>query len=260
LPETTEKEEGATMFRSGQYPGSDKRRALWSALVICLTCALSQQGFGQSSAVIRGTIIDAGTLTPIPIVNVIVLNTPFGAATDSFGSFQIHNLPPDLYVLEFRHVAYRKRFHVLFLRPSEQVVLTVELQEEPILLSEVEVVSEPERLKKLRLTHASTIITSEQIQKSGARRLSEVLRSFEPGTAPNASTRRRRSLFAATQWNPYLIFLDGQYVQDIPGALDHIIDVLQIERIEVSRWVGAAPNFGPGTSDRVLQIFTKKTR
>jgi len=212
--------------------------------------------FAQTSTLVRGTIIDAQTRLPIPIVNVVVTNTPHGAATDSTGYFEIRNLPPDLYVLEFRHVAYRKRIHILQLKPSEQVTFTVELFEEPVKLSEVEVIANPERAERQQRTYASTVVTAAQIEKSGAKRLSEVLQAIEPGAALSPLARRRG--ISPRSWVPYLIYLDGAYVQYIAGTLDNIVDVRQIEKIEISRWVGVAPNIGPGTSDRVIQIFTKK--
>lgn len=229
-----------------------------------VTVSLAFSGFfflsaAQSPTLIRGTIIDAATHQPIPIVNVVVTNTPFGAATDSTGYFEIRNLPPDLYVIEFRHVAYKKRFHVLRLKHGEQVTFSVELHEEPLKLTEVEVTGQAEQVQKLHQTYASTIITSEEIQRSGARKLTDVLRTFEPGASLNAAARRRTNI-PAFSWVPYLIYLDGAYVQYIAGALDNIVDIAQIEKIEISRWVGATPNVGPGTSDRVISITTKKNR
>lgn len=216
--------------------------------------------FAQTPTLIRGTIIDAQTHQPIPIVNVVVKGTPYGAATDSAGHFELRNLPADLYVLEFRHVAYKKRIHVLALKPSERVTFTVELEEEAITIPEVEITSKPEEARRIAQTYASTIITAQHIESIGAKKLSDVLQSFEPGMQPNPSSRRRGLTFPTHTWVPYFIYLDGTYVQFIPGGIDNIVDVRQIEKIEISRWVGTAPNVGPGTSDRVIQIFTKKSR
>ncbi|HAV23912.1 MAG TPA: hypothetical protein DCX46_10545 [Bacteroidetes bacterium] len=213
----------------------------------------------QTPTLIRGTVIDAESRRPIPIVNVIVLNTPFGAATDSAGYFELRHLSPDLYVLEFRHVAYRKRIHVLPLKASQQITFSIELREEPVKLEGVDVISDSIQTRKLKSAYAGTIITTAHIERSGARKLSEILQAFEPSAITNPLARRRR-LFPISSWVPYLIYLDGAYVQSLPGSLDDIVDVRQIEKIEISRWVGAAPNFGPGTSDRVILITTKKQR
>lgn len=241
--------------------GNKKHWSLWpfrpemQLLIAILSLCSAGKVSSQTSTLVRGTVIDARTRNPIPIVNVVIRNTSYGAATDSAGYFVLRNLPPDLYVLEFRHVAYKKRIHVLSLKASEQATFMVELDEEVIKLQEVEVTSMAERAQRLQQAHASTVVTAQQIETTGATRLSDVLRSFQPGMT-NVPLARRRGL--TLPWVPYFIYLDGAYVQYIPDALDNIVDVRQIERIEISRWVGASPNIGPGTSDRVIFIHTKK--
>jgi hypothetical protein len=216
--------------------------------------------FSQSSTSVRGTIIDALTRKPIPIVNVIVTNTPYGAATDSAGFFEIHNLSPDLYVLEFRHVAYHKRFHVLSLKPAQQVTFSIELSEEPVNLEGVQVISTPGPTEKSNQTYARAVITAREMENIGATKLTDILQTFQPGAVLNPLARRRAVMGSNPSWVPYLIYLDGAYVQYIPGTLDNIVDVRQIEKIEVARWVGVAPNIGPGTSERVIYITTKKPK
>jgi hypothetical protein len=139
------------------------------------------------------------------------------------------------------------------------VTFTVEKYEEPNSLPDIEITQSSDTLRGFQQTRTSTSITVEQIQKSGAKRLSDVLRSFEPGGAVTPPPRTTTHP-PPRSWSPYLIYLDGAYVQYLAGSLDNIIDVNQIETIEISRWVGAAPNFGPGTSDRVILITTKRGR
>jgi hypothetical protein len=223
------------------------------------TLPLTSRARGTSSATIRGRIVDQESHEPIPLANVIIRNTRYGAATDSAGIFEIQGLPPDLYAVEFRHVAYKTRIHVLSLEQHQTVTMDVEMEQEPIPLSEVTVSGVPFEPNKVHQTFASTVITHEQIARMGARTLSDILRSFEPGSMPGFSPRGSRRI-SNLERVPFMIFLDGMYVAYVAGAMDNIIDVQQIERIEIARWVGVAPNFGPGTSDRVLQIFSKKPK
>ena len=218
------------------------------------------QTSAQEVGTVRGTIIDAQTKQPIPLVNLLLRSTHYGAATDSAGQFEIRNVPADLYILEISHVAYKKRFHVHRLRAGERAVFSIEMEPEVIQLPGVEVTSEPAALKRLQQAYASTVITDTQIEQTGATRLTDALRSLAPGIFDNPPRRGGTSRNPGPDRPQFLIYLDGAYVQYIPGSLDQIVSVVQIERIEISRWVGAAPNFGPGTSDRVLQIFTKKPK
>ncbi|MEK9138172.1 MAG: carboxypeptidase-like regulatory domain-containing protein, partial [Bacteroidota bacterium] len=128
-------------------------RQLLELAALLFTGFLLSPAFAQTPTLVRGTIIDALTHKPISIVNVVVTNTPYGAATDSAGYFELRNLPPNLYVLEFRHVAYRKRIHIFTLKPSEHVTFTVELDEEPVKLQEVEITARPEEMPRLQQTY-----------------------------------------------------------------------------------------------------------
>ncbi len=220
----------------------------------------SSRAVGQDHGSISGTIIDAQSKQPVPLANIVLRSTPYGAASDSLGQFEIRNVPPDLYILEITHVAYKKRFHVHRLRGREHAVFSVEMEAEVIELPGVEISSSPPAATRLQRAYASAVITSAQIEEIGATKLTDVLRSLAPGTLDSPPRRRGGALGSTLDRPPFIIFLDGSYIQYIPGTLDLIVNVTQIEHIEVSRWVGAAPNFGPGTSDRVLQIFTKKPR
>lgn len=214
-------------------------------LLLCSGIAAAQQ-----KARISGRVIDMKTKAPIGLVNLVLKETHYGAATDTLGNYEINGVPPDLYVLEIRHVAFKPRFHALRVHEGEKITLMVELEQEIVKLDEVEVTANAAEAKRLHQTYASTVIKEDQIKRSGALRLTDLLRTFEPGSL---SRNPRRPFERA----PFVIYLDGAYVAYIQGSLDNIVDVSQIERIEISRWVGAAPNFGPGMSDRVLQIFTK---
>ncbi|HWP82968.1 MAG TPA: carboxypeptidase-like regulatory domain-containing protein [Bacteroidota bacterium] len=219
----------------------------------------SRATVGSAATSIEGIIVDQESRKPVPLVNVIVKNTRFGAATDSMGKFELRGLQPDLYLIEFRHVAYKTRMHVLQLEEKKPVTMNVEMEQQAIELSEVTVTDRRRDAERLHQTYASTVVTAEQISRTGAATLTDVLKAFEPSIGPGISPRGNRRI-SNLERVPYLIYLDGTYVQYIAGAMDHIVEVNQIDRIEISRWVGAAPNFGPGTSDRVIQIFTKKPR
>jgi hypothetical protein len=55
---------------------------------------------------IQGTVLDRSTQSPLPMANVIVENTSFGAVTDGQGRFLIPGVPAGPYVLRFSYVGY----------------------------------------------------------------------------------------------------------------------------------------------------------
>lgn len=247
-------EDGSTRLFDGRH-----KQGLRGLLLLAVVLgSVPSRIVAQDPGAIRGTIIDAQTKQPIPLVNIILRATPYGAASDSAGQFEIPRVPPDLYILEISHVAYRKRFHVQRLRAAERATFSIELEPDVIPLPGVEVTADPTAPRRLQQAYASTVVTAKQIEQTGATRLTDVLRSLVPGSLESPMRRRGASPGMSLERPPFIIYLDGAYIQYIPGSLDYIVSVAQIERIEVSRWVGAAPNFGPGTSDRVLQIFTKR--
>jgi outer membrane receptor protein involved in Fe transport len=209
---------------------------------------------------VRGIVLDKESRTPIPFTSIVLKQTHFGVAADSAGRFELRGIPEDLYMLEFRHIAYKTRYHVLKLTASEEINLEVELEASPIQLKPVDVAADERQAQRAVQTRATTVITATQIERLGALRLTDVLVSYQAGLKQDGVRR------AVTKRNPVQIYLDGARVEYFVGALDNvsvidnIIDIHQIERIEVSRWVGSSAALGPGTSDYVLQIFTKRPK
>ncbi|MEK9137493.1 MAG: carboxypeptidase-like regulatory domain-containing protein, partial [Bacteroidota bacterium] len=59
-----------------------------SFLLVALMLATFQI-VAQETGTLSGTIIDAQTKQPIPLVNITLRTTPYGAASDSAGQFEI---------------------------------------------------------------------------------------------------------------------------------------------------------------------------
>jgi hypothetical protein len=72
-------------------------------LLIFLTLAETQT---KPTGSIIGEVIDRTTQSPLPGVNVILVNTQLGAATDVSGRFKIDNVPVGAYNVQFRFIGY----------------------------------------------------------------------------------------------------------------------------------------------------------
>jgi len=90
-----------------------------------------------------GTITDQETGNPLPGVNIIIIDTYWGASTDLDGNFLILNLPPGIYDLEISMLGYQT---ILKKNVKVSVDLTtnlsIQLAETAILGDEVVVVAE----------------------------------------------------------------------------------------------------------------------
>lgn len=83
-----------------------KRSAAISALLAFSVLALFSIGVAGTTGKIAGKVIDAQTKEPLFGVNVLVLGTTMGAATDMNGEYFIINLPPGTYQLRASAVGY----------------------------------------------------------------------------------------------------------------------------------------------------------
>ncbi|GJQ62526.1 MAG: collagen-binding protein [Melioribacteraceae bacterium] len=77
-------------------------KRLIAAIFLLVSFSISAQQTGS----INGKAIDKTTLEPLPGVNIIVLNTNFGASTDLNGNFIIENIPAGTYVLRASFIGY----------------------------------------------------------------------------------------------------------------------------------------------------------
>lgn len=75
-------------------------------LGIFLVLGFRGQGIAGTTGKISGTIVDEDTGNPLPAVNVLVVGTDLGAATDQDGQYTILRVPPGTYNLRANMVGY----------------------------------------------------------------------------------------------------------------------------------------------------------
>src|SRR5690606_7999933 len=91
--------------RMKESSGGNRRRAAWWLLVLVIGLALPGVSRGQAGS-IRGQVVDAVTQEPLPGVNVVVVGTLQGAATDVDGRFTIEPVAPGTYVVQASSVGF----------------------------------------------------------------------------------------------------------------------------------------------------------
>ncbi len=107
-------------------------------LVIILALIISSNLSAQPTQTIRGTVIDIASNTPLPYVNVVLLNTNIGTLTDSMGNFSLKNVCVGRYDLEVSMIGY-EAFVLKEVQVSsgKEVFLNISMKEKSISLSEV---------------------------------------------------------------------------------------------------------------------------
>jgi TonB-linked SusC/RagA family outer membrane protein len=249
------------------------------ALLLALL-AFARDADAQGAGSVAGTVLKAGTLTPVEGAQVQVQGTTLGAATDAAGRFRITGLSGDQVTLEVRRLSFRPTTEVA--RVGD-LALRIVLTEAAVELDQVVVTGTGigERRRSLGNTVA-TIDAAEELERSAAPNLGTLLQSRAPGViiAPNSGRvgsgptiwiRGRSSLSLS---NEPIVYIDGIRVNNavnqganaltlgaqngqVASRLNDIAPE-DIQDIEIIKGPAAATIYGTEASNGVIQIITKK--
>lgn len=209
----------------------------------------------QTGGSILGQVVDQATMKPLPGANVVVKDTRYGAPADSNGYFEIKDIPPGTYAVEFRHVGYKTKYRIVNVTAGSRVELMVGLEEEPIKLPEV-TVTDTARLDRLRhLYPESTFLTRAMLLETKATRLTEALQVLVPKIdlamqRQAARLRPSRGGRLPDLVRNVLIIIDerrihpsGEDISGNPYWLDHYVDLDEVETMTIhegnSAWIRA---------------------
>ncbi len=211
-----------------------------------------------------GTVVDRVSGQPIPGVNVQVIGTNNGTATDFDGAFKLTNVKTGSKII-FSFIGYENA-SVTF---SGQTGLKVQIEESSSKLAEVVIQVGYGTTKKKDLTGSTTTITAKDFNK-GANVTTENLlngrvagltvnTSGAPGSGSTIRIRGGSSLFAS---NDPLIVIDGLPIENSSGAGTTSIlaglNPATVESITVLKDASATAIYGVRASNGVIIITTKK--
>lgn len=179
------------------------------AVVACVCVASGRPLFGITG-IIEGKIVDKQTNEPLIGVNVVVLGTNFGAATDAEGFYQITNVRAGVYDVSYTIVGYKRlvmrRVTVL---PDLRTRLDIALEETSIELETVEVRAEKPLIQRDQAATAFTI-GEIKLEKLPVTKFQDVL-SLQPGTTIEGNVRGGKV-------HEVTFLVDGLPVQDVIGG------------------------------------------
>ncbi|MEO0095061.1 MAG: TonB-dependent receptor [candidate division WOR-3 bacterium] len=131
---------------------------------------------------IQGVVYDAETEEPLPYVNVVVLNTELGTATDDNGRFYILNVPSGKYTIEVSCLGYQTvKIENVVVQTDQVKKLEVSLKPTTIEIAPVTVVAERELIKK-EMVGTTYILRKEEIAPLPIEKISDVV-IFQPSVA-----------------------------------------------------------------------------
>ncbi|HVO73707.1 MAG TPA: TonB-dependent receptor [Ignavibacteriaceae bacterium] len=131
--------------------------------------------WGGTTGKLSGKVIDAATKEAMPFVNIILMGTNFGAASDLDGNYVILNLPPGKYTVRAQAIGYQP-VEVENVSISIDLTTTVdfEMKETAVELEAVIVQSKQDIVKK-DITSSQSLISSDQIQALPVSEFDDVL-------------------------------------------------------------------------------------
>lgn len=207
---------------------------------------------------ISGKVVDSKS-KPIPGVNVILINTNFGAATTDDGNYEIANLPSGTYKIEFSAIGYEKFRKDNVQVGNESIVLDVTLIESIILTDEVLITAGKYEQKKSDLTVSTEIISGKEFSERNFSNLEDAVR-YVPGvtmTEDQISIRGSNGYSRGTG-SRALLAIDGLpfYTGDSGDIIWEMIPTLEIQRVEIIK--GASSSlYGSSAIGGVINSLTR---
>jgi hypothetical protein len=150
---------------------------------ILLTILLTNLSLAQTGS-LKGNVTDGEN--PIPLVNIIIVNTSLGSGTDEEGEYVIRGIPPGDYTVRVTAVGWKTKTEDITITPNRALEFNIILEEQVIEVEEVEVTGA--NVQELRDTRTSLIDLKPKSAKIMAGAAEDVFRTLQslPGVlAPN---------------------------------------------------------------------------
>ena len=207
---------------------------------------------------IKGRVVDAQSI-PLRGVNVVLINTSYGAATDGDGYYEITNMDKGAYTIEFSAIGYENVKKENIIISDKSITLDIVLVEEIIETEEVIVTAGKFEQKKSDLTVSSEVIHGEEFENRNYSNLEDAIR-FVPGVTmtDDQISIRGSSGYSRGTGARALMAIDGLpfYTGDTGEIVWEMIPVTELARVEIIK--GAASSlYGSAAIGGVLNSITR---
>ena len=211
--------------------------------------------FTGTTGKIAGRIIDKETKEPIIAVNVVIVGTNIGAASDLSGNYFINNVPPGTYVLRFMMMGYKK-VDIENVRVSVDLTSQVNMEMElTVLEGEVVTLVAERPMVEKDVTGKMAIVSGQDIaERMPVSNIQEVL-SMQAGFVEGTS--EGQLYLRGGRSDEVAFYIDGVLVQDpLGGGFGAGLDVNMVQELSVLTG-GFNAEYGNAMSG-VINITTKE--
>lgn len=220
---------------------------------------------------IEGTVTDAATGEPLPGVNVVVVETNQGSASDEDGNFEIEGIQPGTYTLAASFVGFATATQAVEVASGATTTVNFAIVQEATELDEVVAIGYG-AVQRRDVTGAVSSITSADLENLPIRSMDQALQGLSAGTFVKNTTGgpgggisiRIRGAGSVTGGNEPLFVIDGMPIvndlEAVPGTANPMatINPDDIESIQVLKDASATAIYGSRGSNGVVIIETKQ--
>ena len=208
---------------------------------------------------ITGRIVEEGNI-PLEGVNVILIGTGLGAATNAKGKFVISSVEFGTYQLEISAIGFKRQTFDDFVVDEKLKDLKIVMEEDVISTGQVIVTAGKREQRIEDLPVSSLVLLPKMIDRQNINSLDQALR-YAPGVtiALNQISIRGSSGYSMGAGTRVLVAMDGVpiYSGDTGEIVWELIPLTDIERIEVIKGP-ASSLYGSTAIGGVVNIISKK--
>ena len=229
----------------------------FSVLTLLIFSINANKLFAQTYS-ISGVITDIKS-KPVPGVNVFIIKTNIGTASDDKGNFKISELKNGTYTLEFSAIGYEKLIKENIVIQDKSIILNIVLKESIIQTEEVLVTAGKYKQKKSELPVSAEIIAGSEFTERNFSNLADAVR-YVPGVTMTEDqiSIRGSSGYSRGTGSRALLAIDGLpfYTGDTGEIVWEMIPVSEIQRVEIIK--GAASSlYGSSAIGGVVNCLTR---
>lgn len=235
-----------------------------SIMLLCLLLFSATGVLAQNTATLEGVVTDEATGEVMPGVNVTLVGTTKGAATNNNGEYQISNLEPGQYRVKASFLGYATfRSDLVSIEAGETVTLNITLEETVWRGNEI-VVSGSKRPEKL-LESPTTIerVSEEELSTTGGSTFMSAMSNLKGVNFTNAGVNTQ--LVSArgfnSSFNTRMLFLIDGRLATLGGTglpQGNFLPASKIDLKSIEVVLGpAAALYGPNSGSGVVNVTTK---
>lgn len=226
---------------------------------------------------IQGRVTDARTGDPMPGVNIVVMGTTWGTATDNQGRYTLA-VRPGTYTIQARFLGYETASRSVTVRAGEAATVNFALRERAIDLEEVVVTGVAREAARKEIGASIATLDVRRLEDAPILNMSQLLQARAPGVSvlPGGGKTGEgtkiliRGPVSVTQGIQPIIYVDGVRIDNSTAlgvwtggyswtGLDDL-NPEDIERVEIVKGAASSTIYGTEAAAGVIQIFTRTGR